>query len=163
MLNEKDASKLYKILKPQINKYLHKYRKNINNEHLKEISNDIYIKIYQNFNTLPKTKNEITKYIYVTCKNTVINYKKIKKIDIKYINDNELLENMSDSYNNIENTFILNDNLDYIYNKLTEDKKNIFKYKIMGHTLNEISKLTNISKSSTYRLYNEIIENDVNI
>lgn len=163
MITERDANKLYAILKPEINKYLKKYKYKIGDENIKELTNDIYLNIYSNLSSFPKEKKEISKYIYITCRNHLINFNKIKKIDIKYINNEDILDSITEKNNNIEDDYIIPDFINYNITHLNGNKKIIFKYKMLGYSLNEISKITKISKTHVYRLFNQIKEKDVDI
>jgi hypothetical protein len=161
MINNKDGTKLFKVLNPQILKFLKKYYKVVNKDNIYDIRNDIFINLYKNHEKLPNDVNEINKYIYITCKNYVVNYSRIKKKQsfIEYTDDNTIIDNYDAGINNIENDYINNEYYTYKISKMNRLKQDIVNYKNMGYSLNEISTLTNNSKTNIYRTFNNIKNN----
>lgn len=161
MINNIESKLLYKKFNPKIIKYLKKYYKTLDKEKIYELRNDIFIKLYNNYNTIPEDNNEISKYIYITCKNHMLNYKKNKdKISfIEYTDDETVIDEYSIENNNIETDYIFYDHFNYELSKLDRLKCDIINYKNMGYSLNEISKITNIPKTNIYRAFEKIKKN----
>jgi DNA-directed RNA polymerase specialized sigma24 family protein len=159
MINNKESKLLYKKFNTKIIYYLRKYYKVLDKDKINELRNDIFIKIFDNYNSIPDDSNEISKYIYITCKNHMLNYKKNKdKLSfIEYTDDETVIDEcISESVNNIENDYIFSDYYNYELSKMDRLKRDILNYKNMGYTLNEISKMTNIPKTNIYRSFDKI-------
>jgi DNA-directed RNA polymerase specialized sigma24 family protein len=165
MINNKESKLLYKKFNPKIIKYLKKYYKTLDREKIYELRNDIFIKLFINYNTIPEDNNEISKYIYITCKNHMLNYKKNKdKISfIEYTDDESVIDESTTENNNIENEYFFYDQYNYELSKLDRLKRDILNYKNMGYNLNEIAKITNIPKTNIYRVFEKIKNNYDNI
>jgi RNA polymerase sigma factor (sigma-70 family) len=159
MINNREGKTLYKRLNTKIVKYLRKYYKVIDKDKINELRNDIFIKLYDDKINFPEDKNEISKYIYVTCKNHMLNYKRnIKKNSfIEYTDDETIIDEfITDDANNIENDYIFSDYLNYELSKMDNTKRDILNYKNMGYNLNEISKIINLPKTNVYRIFDKI-------
>jgi RNA polymerase sigma factor (sigma-70 family) len=160
MINNKESKILYKNFNPRIVRFLKKYYNIIDKDKINEIRNDIFIKLIDNHNSIPLDNNEVNKYIYITCKNHMVNYKKNKdkRSFIQYTDDDTIFNDYVTDNNNIENDYIFSDYINYELSKMDNIKKDIFNYKNMGYNLNEISKLINIPKTNIYRIFNKIKE-----
>jgi RNA polymerase sigma factor (sigma-70 family) len=159
MINHKESKILYKRYNSRIIKYLKKYYNVIDKDKINELRNDIFIKLFDNIRNIPEDKNETSKYIYITCKNHMMNYKreKDKNSFIFYTDDESVIDDtLTNNNNNIENDYIFNDYLNYELSKMDRLKRDVINYKNMGYNLNEISKLTNIPKTNIYRAFNKI-------
>lgn len=162
MINNKEIILLYKELTPKITKYLRKYYTIISKDSINDIKNDIFMKLYDNYDYLPKDSKEINSYVYVTCRNYVLNYKKSLKTKpkIEYIDDDDLFNNYTIGLNNIETDYITNEYYNYKISKMDRLNQDIINYKNMGYSLTEISKITKNSRSNIYRAFKLIKEND---
>lgn len=60
-------------------KFLNKYKTKYDYDIINQFRNDIFVKLYKIKNNLPTKKNDLDKYIYVTCKNYVLDYKRKNK------------------------------------------------------------------------------------
>lgn len=159
MINNKEGKLLYKKYNTKIVNYLRKYYKILDKDKINELRNDIFIKLFDNYKSIPDDKNEISKYIYITCKNHMLNYKKNKdKISfIEYTDDETVIDEcISESINNIENDYIFSDYYNYELSKMDRLKRDILNYKNMGYNLNEIANMTNIPKTNIYRNFDKI-------
>ena len=155
MLERKLENKYFKLYNRKIMNCLNKYRKNYDYDIINQFRNDIFVKLYKIKTNLPKKENDLNKYIYIICKNYVLDYKRTEKKYIKYTEDNEFLENaLSD--NNIENDYIIPEHYNLKFKTLGELKHNIINYKNNGYSLNEISKILKISKRNTYTTFNQL-------
>lgn len=165
MINHKESKLLYKKYNPKIISYLKKYYKILDKEKINELRNDIFIKLFDNYKYLPEDTNEISKYIYVTCRNHMLNYKKNKDKNsfIEYTDDETVIDESTEDNNNIESEFIFYDEFNYELSKLDRLKSDILNYKNMGYNLNEIAKITNIPKTNIYRAFDKIKNNYGNL
>lgn len=159
MIEQKKENVYYKFYNKKILKYLSKYRKNYDNDTINQLRNDIFIKLYSNKEKIPQKENELDKYIYITCRNFILNYKRSLKNNLKYTEDNDFLEN-SLFINNIEDNFINLEHYNLKFKKMGITKFNIINYKNQGYSLNEISKMMNIPKTNLYREFKTIKENE---
>lgn len=159
MINNKEGKLLYKKYNTKIVNYLRKYYKVLDKDKINELRNDIFIKLFDNYKSIPDDKNEISKYIYITCKNHMLNYKKNKdKISfIEYTDDETIIDEcVFDTVNNIETDYIFNDYYNHELSKMDRLKRDILNYKNMGYNLNEIANMTNTPKTNIYRNFDKI-------
>lgn len=159
MFQQKEDNKVFRIYNRKIMKFLSKHKKTYDYDTINQFRNDIFIKLYNSKSKLPKKENELEKYIYITCKNYILDYKKTSKKYIEYTEDNEFLENSIYS-NNIEEDYILHDHFYKKIKTLGDLKSTIIKYKYEGYTINEISKILKISRTKTFETFKKININD---
>jgi RNA polymerase sigma factor (sigma-70 family) len=159
MSEHKLEKKYFKLYNRKIMKFLSKYRKKYDYDIINQLRNDIFVKLYKVKTNLPKKENELDRYIFITCKNYIHDYRRSEKKYIEYTEDNEFLENaLSD--NNIENDYIIPQHYNTKFKTLGELKYNIIDYKNKGYSLNEISTILKISKRNTYTTFNKLKENE---
>lgn len=159
MLERKLEKKYFKLYNRKIMKFLNKYRKKYDYDIINQFRNDIFVKLYKIKTNLPKKENELDRYIFITCKNYMHDYRRSEKKYLEYTEDNEFLENaLSD--NNIDNDYIIPQHYNTKFKTLGELKYNIIDYKNKGYSLNEISSILKISKRNTYTTFNQLKENE---
>jgi hypothetical protein len=160
MLQQKEENKYFRFYNRKIMKHLNKYRKKYDYDIINQFRNDIFVKLYKIKSNLPKKENELDRYIFITCKNYVLDYKRANKPYIEYTEDNEFLENaLSD--NNIENDYIIPEYYNTKFKTLGELKYNLIDYKKKGYSLDEISKILKSSRTNIYKTF-KIIKNNEN-
>ncbi len=159
MYKQKEENRYFRFYNSKIMKFLNKHRKKYDYDTINQFRNDIFVKLYNNKENLPKKTNELDKYIYITCKNYILDYKRSYKDYLEYTEDNEFLENAVSS-NNIEEDYIIPQHYDIKFKSLGELKNNIIKYKNNGYSINEISKILKISRTNTYNTFKNIKINE---
>jgi DNA-directed RNA polymerase specialized sigma24 family protein len=159
MSDQKKENRYFRFYNKRIMKYLSKHRKKYDYDTINQFRNDIFIKLYTNKSKLPKKENELDKYIYITCKNYILDYKRANKPYIEYTQDNEFLENALTS-NNIEDDYIIPEHYNTKFKSFGELKYNILEYKKNGYSINEISKILKLSRTNTYSTFKKLKNNE---
>jgi DNA-directed RNA polymerase specialized sigma24 family protein len=159
MLDQKQENRYFKFYNRMIMKYLNKHRKKYDYDTINQFRNDIFIKLYTNKSKLPKKENELDKYIYITCKNYILDYKRANKPYIEYTQDNEFLENALTN-NNIDEDYIIPEHYNIKFKKLGELKYSILEYKKNGYSITEISKILKKSRANIYNTFKILKHNE---
>jgi RNA polymerase sigma factor (sigma-70 family) len=157
--NQKRENFYFKKYNGRILKFLKKYKRYYDYDEINQFRNDIFIKLYNNFDKLPKKDNEINKYIYITCKNYIIDYKRTNSKYLEYNEDDEFFENI-EGINNIEYDYIIPEHYNTKFKTLGDIKYNILDYKTKGYSITEISKIMNMPRSNIYKTFKILKENE---
>lgn len=158
MNKQREDNNYYDFLNKKILKFLKKYKKNYSSDIIHDFRNDIFLKLNNKKNKLPTKKIELDKYVYITCRNCVLDFERKKKENIVYTENNEFLEN-SLQCNDIDDNYIIPEHYNKIFKSYGETNYKILNLKKNGYNLNEISKLLNISRTKTYNLFKKINKN----
>lgn len=167
-INEKDKNKAYKLLYKNLKPLIFSIVSNYTNdfEEMKDISQDIWVKIYQNIDKYKKGK--FISWITTICNSTCIDKYRRKKIHIQHhrttdIDKYEFADTNSDFFQNKYSTknLLVTEILNCL-NSLDENKQDLFLLKAKGLKFREISSLTNTNSLTICIQHKSIIMEIVN-
>jgi RNA polymerase sigma-70 factor (ECF subfamily) len=148
--NEKAKRQLVELYSSKLGGICRRYLSN--QEDIKDLVQDSFIKIFNNLNKYDSTKGEFGAWIYRICLNTIFKHIQKNKSDLQivYSDDESLIINNADKYNNVSpDNLSMKELLSYI-DSLPKGRRTVFNmYFIEGYKHQEIAEILEITEGAS--------------
>lgn len=152
--DQKASNKLYNWYYKEVKVYIKKKYKSLSLDDVDDLSSDAISKSFINLTSFDSSKSSFKTWLYTIAENLVIDYSRklenrIDKVHYHYLEDAE--EKVFDiaSNENNENTYSLQETLNYATSKLDKDTNDMIKKKyVEGYSHNEIGDMYALTSST---------------
>ncbi len=126
------------------------FRTGYNTSLAEDLTSEIFIKLLEHIDSFDESKSKLKTWIFTITRNHLIDYFRRKKISTVQLNSKQIINSLSkDNLQKIEEDLMIIEILKNL-NKLKNEEKEIILYRYMHElTIQEISKIFNITKNNT--------------